>query len=104
MTAPNGAGGKFDKLTRRDDLQKDDDILRTLRKFAPAVAKTVDDIDMKFADILARLQRIEDAEEAQRAQPSRIMPPREPDPNDVLRAMTAMSPDQRAALMMKLKQ
>jgi hypothetical protein len=59
MTGPNGAGVKFDKMLRSELLRKDDDVLKTLRKLAPTIAKTVDDIDMKFADILARLQRID---------------------------------------------
>jgi hypothetical protein len=102
MTPPNGK--KFDKLMRSELRKDDDDSLRTLRKLAPEVAKAVDHIDGLFADILARLQKIEDAEEAQRASPSRLMPPREPNPDEVLASMMMMTPDQRAMLMNKLKQ
>ena len=115
MTGPNGA--KFDKMLRSELLRKspskdgrlsradeDDDASRVLKRLAPTIAKTVDDIDMKFADILARLQKIEDAEEALSRQPSRILPPREPSGDEVLAMMRVMPPDQRAALLNKLKQ
>ena len=103
-------GARFDKLMRRDALMeaaadiRDDAALKTLRKLAPEVAKMVDDIDMKFADILARLQKIEDAEEAIRARPARILPPREPSGDEVLASMQSMTPSTRSALLNKLKQ
>jgi hypothetical protein len=100
MTPPNGA--RFDKLMR-SELRKDDDNLRILRKVSPGIAKAIDDIDMKFAEILARLQKIEDAEEALQRSPSRILPPREPNGDEVLAMMRVMPPDQRLALLNKLK-
>jgi hypothetical protein len=102
MTPPNGQ--KFDKLMRGEALRKDDDALKTLRKLSPAMAKTVDDIDMKFADILARLQRIEDAHEEHARLPARILPAREPNGDEVLREMGRMTPEMRASLLSKLKQ
>ena len=102
MTPPNGQ--RFDKLTRDDGLRKDDDNLRILRKFSPGIAKAIDDIDMKFAEILARLQKIEDAEEALQRSPSRIAPPREPNPDELLATIAAMTPSARMAMLNKLKQ
>jgi hypothetical protein len=89
---------------RSDAMRKDDEAMRVLKRIAPSIAKTVDAIDMKFADILARLQKIEDAEEALARSPSRIMSPREPNGDEVLAMMRGMPPEARAALMNKLKQ
>jgi hypothetical protein len=101
----NGAADRFDKLLRRADMLKADDAMRVLRKLAPATARTLDEIDGKFAEILARLQKIEDAHEEQARQPSRILAgPREPDGEAVLAQMRTMTPEMRAALLSKLRQ
>ena len=100
----NGAADRFDKLARRDGLQKDDDALRVLRKLAPEVARKVEALDETFAVLLAKLDAIEAAHEAQARQPSRIMAPREPNGDEVLREMARMTPEARATLMNKLKQ
>lgn len=96
-------GAKFDKLMR-PELRKDDDSLRILRKLAPSIAKTVDDIDMKFAEILARLQKIEDTHDAHVRIAPRLAGGREPNGEEVLNAMRTMTPAARDALIMKLKQ
>jgi hypothetical protein len=95
---------EFDKLTR-PEMRKADDALRVLKRLAPDVAKTVDEVDAKLAEILARLQKIEDAEEALRMAPSRIVAPsREPNGEEVLASMRSMTPAAREALLLKLKQ
>jgi hypothetical protein len=97
-------GQKFDKL-RRSAMHKDDDAMRVLKRLEPAMAKTIDDIDGKFAEILARLQKIEDSEEALRLSPSRIVvTSREPSGEEVLATMRSMTPAAREAMMVKLKQ
>ena len=101
MTEPNGA--KFDKLMR-SELRKDDDALRVLRKLAPEVAEKVEALDATFAALLAKLEKIEAAhEEHARARPT-LLPAREPSGDEVLAMMRVMPPDQRAALLSKLKQ
>jgi hypothetical protein len=97
-------GAKFDKLARAQ-FQKDDDILRTLRKHSPAIAEKIEQLDATFSLLLEKLQKIEDAHEAQARLPSRILASsREPNPDDVLASMARMTPEARATLLNKLKQ
>jgi hypothetical protein len=105
LKKPAGVNGaKFDKLARRDGLQKDDDILRTLRKHSPAIAEKIEQLDATFSELLAKLERIEAAHEAQaRARPT-LSPPREPNPDELLATIAAMTPSARMAMLNKLKQ
>jgi hypothetical protein len=104
MTGPNGASGKFDKLLR-SAMRKDDDARRVLKRLDPAIAEKIEALDAVFSAILAKLERIEASEEALRMSPSRIVAPsHELFGDQVLEMMRGMSPDQRGALMNKLKQ
>ena len=92
----NGAGEKFDKMMRSDALRKDDDALRTLRKLAPAIAKTVDEIDATFAALLDKLGKIEATHEAWPCRGDASAGARADRPTSVLQAMQLMTPDARA--------
>jgi hypothetical protein len=103
MNGPNGS--KFDKMQRSEQLRKNGDVLRVLRKHAPDIAEKVEALDATFSEVLAKLERIEAAEAVLRASPSRIAaPPREPNGDDILASMRSMTPAAREALMVKLKQ
>lgn len=75
-----------------------------LKRLAPEIAQTVDEIDGKFAALIDELAKIEATHEAHaRAWPT-LAPPREVNGDEVLAAMARMTPEMCAALLNKLKQ
>jgi hypothetical protein len=99
----NGTGDRFDKLMRRDELRKADESLRVLKRLAPEIARTVEEVDAKFAALIDKLEKIEAAHQAHSKSPPTLAPGREPSGDEVLEAMRFMTPAARDALMMKLK-
>jgi hypothetical protein len=102
MTGPNGA--KFDKMLRSETLRKDDDALRVLRKHSPEVARKVEALDATVAALLAKLEAIEATQEEHARAAHTLLPPREPNGDDILASMARMTPEMRSALLSKLKQ
>jgi hypothetical protein len=74
-----------------------------LRRLAPGLATMADNIDATLADILGRLEKIEQAEAKHRAQPARILPERARTPDELLGEMRGLSPTERAMMLNKLK-
>jgi hypothetical protein len=126
----NGSAGKFDKLMRRD-LERELKKIDGLKKLAPGIGALVGQLEAEFADIhdqidvlrkhappaadmveaqvavlaniLDRLEKIEQTEAAHRAQPSRLVPGRERTPDELLSDLRQMSPEARALTLQKLK-